>query len=239
MKTKIEWGAAVRALEGWREGLSGGAADNADGGSNAAMPSVSTVAERYRQDAWAVLVSTIISLRTKDAVTLVSSRKLLGKAPTPQKLLKLDEAETAALIYPAGFYKTKAANLHKIAGILIDKYGGEPPPDMDALLALPGVGRKTANLVLIEAYGMDGICVDTHVHRISNRLGAVSTKTPEETEFALRETLPQKYWKRINALLVLYGQNVCKPVRPRCELCVITRHCAFYKSATGSTSVSR
>jgi endonuclease-3 len=215
---KFDWKGIVELLEKWRQDLDD--------------PSVTTIAEQYTRDAWAVLVSTIISLRTKDAVTLTASKRLLEKASTPALLLALSEEETGKLIYPAGFYKTKAANLHKIAHILISRYHSAVPDDMDALLALPGVGRKTANLVLIESYGQDGICVDTHVHRISNRLGVVSTKAPDETEFALRECLPRIYWKRLNPLLVLYGQNVCKPVHPRCEACVIKKHCA-YKTEDG------
>jgi endonuclease-3 len=183
------------------------------------------VAERYKQDPWAVLVSTILSLRTKDEVTLITSRALLERAPNPGALLALPEETVARLAYPAGFYRTKAANLRKIAATLIGQYGGLVPADMDALLALPGVGRKTANLVLIEAFDMDGICVDIHVHRISNRTGWLRSRSPEETEAALREILPRKYWKRINSLLVLYGQRVCRPVSPFCSRCVIGEHC--------------
>ena len=174
---------------------------------------------------WAVLVSTILSLRTKDEVTRVASRRLLEKAPGPAELLALGVEEVGRLAYPAGFYRTKAANLAKIAGVLLEKYSGEVPADMDALLGLPGVGRKTANLVLTEAFDMYGICVDVHVHRICNRAGWISTQNPEKTEEALREKLPKKYWKQINGLLVLYGQNICRPVSPYCSRCVITGHC--------------
>jgi endonuclease-3 len=183
------------------------------------------VAERYKKDPWAVLVSTILSLRTKDEVTLKSSRALLAKAPTPAKMLALEEEQIAALAYPAGFYRTKAANLKKIAAILLDKYEGTVPADLDTLLELPGVGRKTANLVIIEAYNKDGICVDIHVHRISNRTGWLSSRNPEETEMILRQILPRKYWKIINSLLVLYGQNLCRPLSPFCSRCVIRSHC--------------
>jgi endonuclease-3 len=171
------------------------------------------------------LVSTILSLRTKDDVTLEASRRLLAKAPGPKELAALSEDKIARHAYPARFYRTKAANLKKIAGILLEKYKGEVPADMDALLALPGVGRKTANLVLIEAFDLPGICVDVHVHRISNRCGWLCTKTPEETEMTLRDILPKKYWKGLNALLVLYGQNLCRPVSPYCSRCVIRAHC--------------
>jgi endonuclease-3 len=217
------WAAILTALENWREALR---AERAAAGESAAQdPSVTTVAERYRRDPWAVLVSTILSLRTKDEVTLVCSRRLLEKAPGPAELLAIPEEELARLAYPAGFYRTKAGNLKKIAAILIEQYGGSVPADMEALLALPGVGRKTANLVLIEAFDLPGLCVDTHVHRISNRAGWISTKTPDETEMALREKLPPKYWKGINALLVLYGQNLCRPISPFCSRCVIKKYC--------------
>jgi endonuclease-3 len=188
-------------------------------------PSVTTVAERYTRDPWAVLVSTILSLRTKDEVTIEASTRLLARAPGPEELSRLREETVAKLAYPAGFYRTKAANLKKIARILLEKYGGRLPADMDELLALPGVGRKTANLVLTEAFDLPGICVDVHVHRICNRGGWVETKSPEETETALRASLPQRYWKGINSLLVLYGQNVCRPLSPFCSRCVITAYC--------------
>jgi len=211
-KTEIKWDAIWRALSQWWKGMQ----DD---------PSVTMVAEHYRRDPWAVLVSTILSLRTKDDVTLEASKRLLAKAPGPRELAAMKEDHIARLAYPAGFYRTKAANLKKIAAILLAEYNGAIPPDMDALLALPGVGRKTANLVLIEAFDLPGICVDVHVHRISNRCGWLSTKTPEETEMTLREILPKKYWKGINALLVLYGQHLCRPVSPWCSRCVIQPHC--------------
>ncbi|MDR0876608.1 MAG: endonuclease III [Treponema sp.] len=229
---KIAWGEIIRALEKWRIDFThamGNATGNAMGNATGtANPSVTTVAERYREDKnapWAVLVSTILSLRTKDEVTLVTSKRLLEKAPGPAALSRMKEEDIARLAYPAGFYRTKAASLKKIAAILLAEYGGDVPADMDKLLALPGVGRKTANLVLIEAFDLPGICVDIHVHRINNRAGWVSTKTPEETEMTLRSILPQKYWKRINALLVLYGQNLCRPVSPYCSRCVIKKYC--------------
>jgi endonuclease-3 len=149
----------------------------------------------------------------------------LKKAPNPKKLLSLGEEEVARLAYPAGFYRTKAKHLIMIAAILIEKYDSKIPTDMEALLALPGVGRKTANLVLNEAFDMDAICVDIHVHRICNRLGILQTKDPLATEMALRELLPRKYWKRINLLLVQYGQNLCRPVSPFCSRCIICSYC--------------
>ena len=216
----MQWDVINRALEKWRKGLQSGV-----GSTSQSQPSVTTVAEHYSNDPWAVLVSTILSLRTKDEVTLEVSKRLLAEAPCPEKLAAMREDKIARLAYPAGFYRTKAKNLKKIAAILLNQYGGKVPADMDALLALPGVGRKTANLVLIEAFDLPGICVDVHVHRISNRCGWLCSKTPEETEMILREILPKKYWKGLNALLVLYGQNLCRPVSPFCSLCVIKPHC--------------
>ncbi|MDR2597505.1 MAG: endonuclease III [Treponema sp.] len=211
-----KWGVIFSALEKWRMQLSE---------SNEADPSVNTVAEHYRRDPWAVLVSTIISLRTKDEVTLCASERLLEKAGNPEELSVMKEEKIEKLIYPAGFYRNKAASLKKIAYILLEQYGGKVPASMDELLALPGVGRKTANLVLNEAFDIDAICVDIHVHRISNRCGWLSSKTPEETEMILRDILPKKYWKRINYLLVLYGQKLCRPVSPFCSCCVIEKYC--------------
>jgi endonuclease-3 len=140
-------------------------------------------------------------------------------------VFSLPQEEIERLMYPAGFYKTKALRLREIAAILKEKYGGRVPDNLEELLALPGVGRKTANLVLIEAFDKDGICVDTHVHRINNRAGWLISKTPDETEMILRRILPKQYWKPINALLVLYGQRVCKPLSPLCSKCVIAAHC--------------
>jgi len=218
---KINWDEIHSSLEKWRKRLQ----DEREKDGEEKEPAVTTVAERYRHDPWAVLVSTILSLRTKDDVTLKSSKRLLARAPSPQKMAKLETEEIASLAYPAGFYHTKAVNLKKIADILIKQHNGKVPRDMDELLALPNVGRKTANLVLIEAFGLPGICVDVHVHRISNRCGWLCSKTPEETEMILRKTLPKKYWKGLNALLVLYGQNLCRPLSPYCSRCVISRHC--------------
>jgi endonuclease-3 len=220
-KTDIKWDAIHRALEQWRKKIQ---KEREDSGKEK-EPAVTTVAEHYRHDPWSVLVSTILSLRTKDDVTLETSRRLLEKAPGPHALAGMKEAQVARLAYPAGFYRTKAASLKTIAAILLAHYNGEVPAGMDALLALPGVGRKTANLVLIEAFDLPGICVDVHVHRISNRCGWLRTKTPEETEMTLRAILPKKYWKGINALLVLYGQNLCRPLSPYCSRCAIKPHC--------------
>ncbi|MFA6507309.1 MAG: endonuclease III [Treponemataceae bacterium] len=220
-RTNLDWDALFSALYAWRAKTL--AADNEGRGGE--DPSVTAIAGETDRDPWAVLVSTIISLRTKDAVTVVASRRLLAEAGTPQALLTLSEEEIAALIHPAGFFRTKAKSLRTIAAILIERYAGKVPADKDQLMELPGVGLKTANLVLSEAFDQDAICVDIHVHRISNRVGWISTKTPDESETALRAILPRKYWKRINALLVLYGQRVCAPVSPKCSICAIKEFC--------------
>ncbi len=219
---KIKWEAIFSALEKWRRTL--GTKDNSTSGTN--DPSVNTVAEHYNHSPWAVLVSTIISLRTKDDVTLKASEKLLEKAANPSELSALRQDKIEKLIYPAGFYRNKAASLKKIAAILLEQHNGKVPASMEVLLSLPGVGRKTANLVLNEAFDLDAVCVDIHVHRISNRCGWLTSKNPEETEMILRDILPKKFWKRINRLLVLYGQNLCRPVSPFCSRCVIAKFCS-------------
>lgn len=177
------------------------------------------------QNPFEVLVSTILSLRTKDEVTRAASKRLFQRARTPIGLLELPVGEIADLIFPVGFYKTKAETLKRISQELINRYDGTVPDDIDELLKLKGVGRKTANLVVALGYGKPGLCVDTHVHRISNRLGYVSTRNPEETEMALRKKLPGQYWMEYNDLLVTWGQNVCKPVSPFCSQCPITSYC--------------
>jgi len=184
-----------------------------------------TLMSQTGSDPFKILVATVLSLRTKDEVTAKAAERLFQVADTPEKLLKLEEDEIAALIYPVGFYRRKAKNLKEIAKILIEKYGGKVPDDLEELLKLPGVGRKTANLVITLGYGKPGICVDTHVHRIMNRLGYVKTKTPEETEFALREKLPKEFWIEINDLLVSLGQHICHPTSPKCSQCPIEPYC--------------
>jgi endonuclease-3 len=184
------------------------------------------VTEVSRQkDPFKVLVSTIISLRTKDETTRESARRLFLLAGTPHAMRTLTEEEIGRAIYPAGFYRTKSKQIRRIAQILIQERGGRVPDSIEELLLLPGVGRKTANLVVTLGYGKPGICVDTHVHRISNRLGYVRTKTPEKTEFALREKLPFPYWIEYNDLLVSYGKHVCTPISPFCSRCKIERYC--------------
>lgn len=172
-----------------------------------------------------VLVSTILSLRTKDEVTAQAAERLFAQARTPEQLLKLGETEVARLIYPVGFYPTKAKRLMAISRIILNEHRGRVPDTMEGLLALPGVGRKTANLVLVEGYRQAAICVDTHVHRISNRIGYVRTKTPEQTEMALRDKLPRRHWIRYNELLVAFGQVICRPMSPFCSRCPVAGMC--------------
>jgi endonuclease-3 len=172
-----------------------------------------------------VLITTILSLRTKDDVTAKAAEKLLAAANTPDRMMTLCEKEIETLIYPAGFYPTKAKRIKQISKIIIDTYKGITPDDLDELLKLPGVGRKTANLVLIEGFKKNAICVDTHVHRISNRVGLVTTKTPDKTEFALRKSLPEKYWIQYNEILVAFGQIICRPVSPICSRCPVEHMC--------------
>ncbi len=187
-------------------------------------PVVTQIAKRKR-DPFKVLISCILSLRTKDEVTKEASKRLFSKASTPEEMLKLSEEEIARLIYPVGFYNNKAKTIKEICKVLVERYGGRVPDEMDKLLKLKGVGRKTANLVLVEGYGKPGICVDTHVHRICNRLGWVKTKTPEETEKKLREILPKKYWMDINRWLVAFGKEICRPVSPLCSQCPVEELC--------------
>jgi endonuclease-3 len=187
-------------------------------------PSVSALSRR-RRSPYRVLVATLISLRTKDEVTSAAARRLLRQAPDPQTLSKLRPARIERLIYPAGFYRTKARRLVEIAKILLERHGGDVPHEMDALLALPGVGLKTASLVLVEGFNIPAICVDTHVHRISNRLGVVAAATPDKSEAALREVLPRRHWAAYNELLVGFGQTICRPVSPYCSRCPIARLC--------------
>ena len=187
---------------------------------------VTTLAEEEKtRSPFRLLVACVISLRTKDEVTAEASQRLFAIAPDSDRLARLDAEGIAKAIYPAGFYNTKSRQLNEIGRILRDEYGGEVPPDELALLALPGVGRKTANLVLGLGFGIPAICVDTHVHRISNRLGLVETKTPEQTERALNEVLPRDLWVPINDLLVTFGQNRCHPTSPRCTECPLEDLC--------------
>jgi len=188
---------------------------------------VTTLAEEQEtsRSPFRLLVACVISLRTKDEVTAEASRRLFEIAPTPNHLAELEEERIARAIYPAGFYNTKAAQLKEIGRIIHDDFDDEVPASEVDLLAMRGVGRKTANLVLGLGFGIPAICVDTHVHRISNRLGMVSTNTPEQTERALMKVLPRDLWVPINDLLVTFGQNRCHPTSPRCTNCPLEDFC--------------
>jgi len=187
-------------------------------------PIVRELIEKERNP-FKVLIATILSLRTKDDVTRVSSERLFNIADTPEKMIKIPLEEIEKTIYPVGFFRNKAETIIAVCNTLIEKYDGNVPCDMDELLSMKGVGRKTANLVLSSGFGVNAICVDTHVHRISNRLGYVKTKDPEETEMVLREKLPLEYWIEFNDLLVSFGQNICKPISPLCTKCPIHSYC--------------
>jgi endonuclease-3 len=177
------------------------------------------------EDPFKTLIGCILSLRTKDQTTAVAAPRLFALADNPQRMLALDPAELERAIYPVGFYRTKARVIRDICRDLIAKFDGRVPDRIDALLTLKGVGRKTANLVVTQAFRKPGICVDTHVHRISNRWGLVRTKTPELTEAALRKALPRRYWIEYNGLLVAFGQTICQPVSPFCSRCSLSRRC--------------
>lgn len=183
------------------------------------------IVSHYVASPFKVLISTLLSLRTKDTTTAGAARRLFAEADTPEAILRLPLETLEKLIYPVGFYKTKAKTIHLACQTLLEKYGGKVPGDLDELLTMKGVGRKTANLVVTLGFNLPGICVDIHVHRISNRWGYVATATPDETETALRQKLPKKYWIEFNDLLVTYGQNVCLPVSPRCSTCPLAALC--------------
>ena len=173
-----------------------------------------------------VLIACILSLRTNDKTTYPATLRMLKLAKTPQEMMNVAEEDLAKAIYPVGFYKNKAGQIIELSKIIVEKYNGKVPDSIDELCKFRGVGRKTANLVMTLGFGEPAICVDVHVHRIFNRLGYIQTKNPEETEFALREKLPKTYWIPINTLLVTHGQNVCKPIKPQCEVCPISKYCA-------------
>lgn len=178
-----------------------------------------------RRDPYKLLISCVMSLRTKDELTEKRSLELWRHASTPARMVRLGPERLSRIIYPVGFYKRKAEQIVRMSSIILEKHGGRVPDTLDELLALPGVGRKTANLVVSMGFDKPGICVDTHVHRITNRWGYVKTKSPEKTEAALREKLPPGLWKKINALLVFFGKNVCTPLSPKCSLCPLSREC--------------
>lgn len=184
-----------------------------------------TLTAKTSHDPFKVLISTILSLRTLDTVTAQVSKRLFKIADNPHDMLRLHVKEVEKAIYPVGFYKTKARTILYICRELVEKYGSNVPDDMDELLKLKGVGRKTANLVATLGYGKLGICVDTHVHRVSNRLGYIKTKTPYETEMELRGKLPKKYWIEYNNILVTFGQHLCRPISPKCSVCPVKEYC--------------
>ncbi len=181
--------------------------------------------KKRRRSPFEILISCILSLRTKDETTGQSSRRLFALARKPEEMSRLSEKQIERAIYPAGFYRVKARTIKALSRELLENHGGRVPDTMEGLLALKGVGRKTANLVLASGFGVPAICVDTHVHRITNRWGLVKTTTPERTEFALREIIPRRYWKELNPYLVPFGQFVCTPVSPFCGRCPVYDFC--------------
>jgi endonuclease-3 len=190
------------------------------------LPAVEKIAKSRLRRAFHVLISTLLSARTQDATTDAASERLFRAAATPAAMAALTPRQIEKLIYPVSFYRNKARHVGAACRLLLERFEGRVPGTMNELLTLPGVGRKTANLVLILAFGSrDNICVDTHVHRISNRLGWVKTRTPEETEQALYRVADRRWWADINLFLVTWGQNVCRPIRPRCGACAISRWC--------------
>jgi len=202
------------------------------------LPAVEKIAEDSRKDPFAVLVSTMLSAQTRDPVTAVASARLFGRARTPQAMARLPVREIQQLIYPVSFYRHKARHVKETSRLLVARHQGRVPRTMEELLALPGVGRKTANLVMILSFkSLKSICVDTHVHRISNRLGWVDTRTPEQTEQALYEATDARWWPFINRYLVTWGQNVCRPLYPRCAECVLFDQCARQGVPSRSPSV--
>ncbi|HEX2466431.1 MAG TPA: endonuclease III [Thermoanaerobaculia bacterium] len=188
-------------------------------------PPVVTLIAQQARDPFRVLVSTMLSARTKDDVTATASARLFAVADDPAAVAALPVRRLERLIFPVGFYRTKARNLKAACRILVERFGGRVPDSIDALVELPGVGRKTANLVLIEGFAKPAMCVDTHVHRICNLWGLVETRTPAETETALRRALPRRYWLDWNRMLVSFGQHTCVPISPRCSRCPIEERC--------------
>lgn len=190
------------------------------------LPAVEKISRSQQEDPFQVLIGTLLSARTQDATTLAASTRLFRKARTPATMAKLPVRQIERLIYPVSFYRNKARHVKAACRMLMSRFAGKVPATMEELLSLPGVGRKTANLVLILSFGsMKNICVDTHVHRISNRLGWVRTRSPDETEQALYEGVDARWWPYVNLYLVTWGQNVCRPVHPRCGACAIRRYC--------------
>jgi endonuclease III len=200
------------------------------------LPAVEKIAEDSQEDPFEVLIATMLSAQTRDPVTAEASGRLFRAARTPRAMAKLTEKQIERLIYPVSFYRHKARHVRETCRILVERFDGRVPGTMEELLTLPGVGRKTANLVLILSFkSQKNICVDTHVHRISNRLGWVKTRTPAETEQALYRRTRERWWPYINLYLVTWGQNVCRPVYPRCGVCAIREHCPRVGGTKAST----
>ena len=190
------------------------------------LPAVEKISASQKDDPFQILISTLLSARTQDATTLAATTRLFAKANTPQAMAKLRVKQIEKLIFPVGFYRNKAGFVRDAAKMIVEKFGGRVPATLEDMVTLPGVGRKTANLVMILAFKSDAnICVDIHVHRIANRLGWVQTRTPEETERALYAAIDRRWWPVINLYLVTWGQNICRPVYPRCGECAIVTMC--------------
>src|SRR5262249_38268344 len=183
------------------------------------------VADTTGRDPFRILIGCLLSLRTRDETTGPAAARLFALADTPAAMLRVPRRNIERAIFPVGFYRTKARVIHRVCRQLVGLFEGRVPADLDALLGLHGVGRKTANLVVTFAFGLPGICVDTHVHRITNRLGFVRTATPERTEWALRAKLPRRHWIGLNDLLVSFGQNLCRPTSPHCSRCPVHERC--------------
>ena len=196
---------------------------------NFVTPALTKISKQSRSP-FKVLISCILSLRTKDEVTAEASKRLYALAETPEEMVKLATKQIAKAIYPVGFYKTKSKRIKEICRRLISEFNSRVPADFGMLLTFKGVGRKTASIVMIYAFGKSGyLAIDTHCNRIPNRLGWINTKTPEKTEVELKKILPKRYWKDFNNLFVQFGQNICKPVGPKCNICPVSRYCKYYK----------
>ncbi len=192
---------------------------------NMIEPAATSIIKQYGRDPFLVLISCILSLRTKDAVSLAASQRLFEHGKTPQEILSLSSQTIQKLIFPTGFYRQKTKQIQALCAILLEKYQGRVPHTEEELMKLPGVGPKTTALTLSMGFDVPAICVDTHVHRVSNRLGLVATKTVLETEQQLKELLPKKYWSEFNSLIVMWGQNICVPISPKCSICPLLPLC--------------
>lgn len=194
------------------------------------MTALRQLREAEDENPLSILIGTVLSARTRDENTSAVVRKLFSKYKTASQLARAKVPDVERIVKSTGFYRVKARNIIKIASIIDSKYSGRVPQTLEKLIELPGVGRKTANCVLVYAFDKPAIPVDTHVHRISNRLGLVKTKTPEETEMELMKKIPKDHWLRINDTFVMYGQNICKPISPMCSVCRIKKMCSYYKT---------